>query len=597
MVDLEQMQAASSRLGLEWQPGETPNSKLNRLRVRARTGAVPPGGRRALSQRVRAAKRINHDANLARAVALPSKVDWRKKGGSFVTPVKDQMFCGSCVAFGTIAVLESMVRIAAQAPTLTVDLSEAHLYFCYGPDRGALPCPEGGWWPDESFACLKTGVVDEIGFPYTDDDQPCRLGPDATNRRTMISDFVVLDKVSDMKKHLATVGPLATCFETYEDFVMFYKGGVYRYHEETSGEFVGGHCVQIIGYDDDQRAWIAKNSWGTGWGVNGFFRIGYGEVGVDASMWAITGTVKSHLLSSLHVVGAQANAVRHTTRTPKPSWTPSTTVPTPASAGPFSAVTAAGSGAALHVIWLGSGGGGCETNLWHSLRKASGQWHASFANIPDAGADRTFDAVACAATGASLHVLGVEDGVLRHTIRTASGWRTNFTPLKIPPGEGALTAIGCASVERALHLVAVIGGGLWHRRRSTSGSWSDWTKIITPAAAGAFTAVSCAGFAGSLSVVGMANRGASTNLWHTIRKSDGSRQTSVGNISDPGHDRSFSAISCATVGIDLHVLAVHGGDVWHTVRYASGKWKSSFGTPPGQGSQDAYLAVAGAGVR
>jgi hypothetical protein len=143
----------------------------------------------------------------------------------------------------------------------------------------------------------------------------------------------------------------------------------------------------------------------------------------------------------------------------------------------------------------------------------------------------------------------------------------------------------------------VIGGGLWHRRRTVSGSWSDYTKITTPAAAGAFTAVSCAGFAGLLSVIGIANRGPSTNLWHTIRRSDGSWQASAGNISDPGHDRSFTAMSCATVGNDLHVLAVNGGNLWHTVRYASGTWKSSWGTPPGQDSEPAFLAVAGAGVR
>ena len=357
VVDLEQMRAAGQRLGLEWQPGETANSSLSRLRARARTGAVPPGGRRALTARVRAAAQVDHDANLARALALPAKVDWRKKGGNFVTPVKDQMFCGSCVAFGTIAVLESMVRIAGQAPTLTVDLSEAHLYFCYGPDRGALPCPDGGWWPDESFACLKTGVVDEVGFPYTDDDQPCRLGPDATNRRTTISNFVVLDKVSDMKKHLATVGPLAACFETYEDFVMFYKGGVYRYHEETSGEFVGGHCVQIIGYDDEQRAWIAKNSWGTGWGRDGYFRIGYGEVGIDASMWGITGHGEVAVAEQpARGRGAGRRGPPHHAYA-EAGLDPLHGGPHARAAGPFPRSAAAGSGAALHLVGLGSGGG------------------------------------------------------------------------------------------------------------------------------------------------------------------------------------------------------------------------------------------------
>ena len=119
---------------------------------------------------------------------------------------------------------------------LPIDLSEAQLYFCYGPDHGALSCPDGGWWPDDSFACLKRGVVDEACFPYTDDDQPCRLGSDAAARLSTASSFVVLDSVTAMKRHLATAGPLAACFTVYEDFAYYYAGGVYRYHEKTSGE-------------------------------------------------------------------------------------------------------------------------------------------------------------------------------------------------------------------------------------------------------------------------------------------------------------------------------------------------------------------------
>ena len=140
--------------------------------------------------------------------------------------------------------------------------------------------------------------------------------------------------------------------------------------------------MAIIGYDDAQKAWIAKNSWGTGWGAGGFFRIGYGEVGIDASMWGVTGA-KSPLLSSLHVVGAQATEVRHTTRTPKPAWTASTPVATPAAAGQFRKVATAGAGSALHVVALTEKGG--ETNLWHNLRRANGQWPTAFANIPEAG--------------------------------------------------------------------------------------------------------------------------------------------------------------------------------------------------------------------
>ena len=543
-----------------------------------------------LNARVRAAARVDHA--VPGRPSLPSAMDWRKKGGNFVTPVKDQTFCGSCVAFGTIAVLESMVRIAGQAPGLAVDLSEAHLYFCYGPDRGALPCPDGGWWPDDSFACLKTGVVDEIGFPYTDDDQPCHLGPDATNRRTTASNFVVLDKVVDMKRHLATVGPLAACFTTYEDFVMFYKGGVYRYHEETSGEYVGGHCVAIIGYDDAKKMLDRQELLG--------HRLGRRRVLPDRLRRGRHRRqhVGDHRRGEVAVAQQPARGrgagrpVRHATRPPKPAWTASTTVATPAAAGPFREVDTAGAGAELHVVGLAGKGG--ETNLWHNLRKASGEWQAGFANVPDAGADRTFSAVTCAAIGASLHVLGVDNGMLRHTIRTASGWRPNFTPLTIPAGEGALTAVGCRGRRRA-------AAGRGDRRRAVAsaaqhvGTWSDCTKIVTPAAAGAFTAVSCAGFSGFLHVVGIGAKGGSSNLWHTIRKSDGSRQTSVGNIRMPAMTDRSPLPAARPLARICTCSAVNNGDVWHTMRYGRADLEVELGHAAGAGRPGCVRGRLGSG--
>ncbi len=38
----------------------------------------------------------------------------------------------------------------------------------------------------------------------------------------------------------------------------------------------------VVGYNDTQKYWIVKNSWGAGWGENGFGRIGYGECKIDA---------------------------------------------------------------------------------------------------------------------------------------------------------------------------------------------------------------------------------------------------------------------------------------------------------------------------
>ena len=42
----------------------------------------------------------------------------------------------------------------------------------------------------------------------------------------------------------------------------------------------GGHAILLMGFDDNHEYWICKNSWGTGWGENGYFRIKYGESGI-----------------------------------------------------------------------------------------------------------------------------------------------------------------------------------------------------------------------------------------------------------------------------------------------------------------------------
>lgn len=70
-----------------------------------------------------------------------------------------------------------------------------------------------------------------------------------------------------------------------------YHSGVYHH---VSGTSVGGHCVCCVGYDDHDKFWICKNSWGPSWGDGGFFKIGYGEVGIDAQMWAVEGVIPHH---------------------------------------------------------------------------------------------------------------------------------------------------------------------------------------------------------------------------------------------------------------------------------------------------------------
>jgi C1A family cysteine protease len=88
-----------------------------------------------------------------------------------------------------------------------------------------------------------------------------------------------------MKQALAEGGPIVATLTLYEDF-RNYSGGIYQH---AYGGFAGSHAVTLVGYDDNEGYWIAKNSWGTEWGEDkdgnatggGWFRIYYGHAGID----------------------------------------------------------------------------------------------------------------------------------------------------------------------------------------------------------------------------------------------------------------------------------------------------------------------------
>ena len=287
-MDLPAIQARLRQTGAKWQASVTSLSALSPQEKQVRLGAVPPPGTPTLQEREKAGSTKFAAAKAqakTRVTTYPVSLDLRDvDGNNYITPIKDQGPCGSCVAFGTTATIEGTLQYQLGDPNLQSDLSEAQLFYCIAASQDCT-C-ETGWWPDPALnAYQNSGIVDENCFPYTAGDQPCNLCPDWQNRVTKIIGWHTLSSTDDMKTWLSTKGPLCTCFSVYDDFFS-YTSGVYT---PVSTNYMGGHCIAVIGYDDNNECWICKNSWGTNWGENGFFQIAYGQCGIDQEMWAVEG--------------------------------------------------------------------------------------------------------------------------------------------------------------------------------------------------------------------------------------------------------------------------------------------------------------------
>ncbi len=263
------LRSAIQEEGYDWEAGVTSVSERSDAEQEAMLGLIVDKAELdATAQAIEGATKLQA---FQAPIAAPSAVDWRNRGGDWTTSVKDQGGCGSCIAFGTLATMESRINIACTKPNLDKDLSEAHLQFC-----GGGSC--GGW----TFApalnyCKNTGVALDSSFPYTPQQQPCKSGVPIYWKITSWNQVIT---IADRKNILATKGPMVAGMAVYSDFSS-YRSGVYR--KTPNATLKGYHCISVVGYNDAERCWICKNSWGPNWGDSGWFKIGYGECLIDTS--------------------------------------------------------------------------------------------------------------------------------------------------------------------------------------------------------------------------------------------------------------------------------------------------------------------------
>ncbi len=198
---------------------------------------------------------------------LPAAIDYRDKG--VVSPVKDQakpQYCGSCWAFGTVAVVESLIAMS----TGTVkDLSEQQVVSCQ-PDYGSC---NGGNFAFGFF--LQKGANNEEDFPYEAKNVSCKSS--APQHEKLASWGYVGSRksrgpsVEQIKAAIVKYGPVAATVSASGAW-SGYKSGIYN---ECNSNMTN-HIVAIVGYNDaDGGYWIVKNSHGTEFGEQGYIRMRY----------------------------------------------------------------------------------------------------------------------------------------------------------------------------------------------------------------------------------------------------------------------------------------------------------------------------------
>lgn len=198
---------------------------------------------------------------------VPASLDWRTKPG-VVTPVKDQGGCGSCWAFSTVETFESLLAIATQKPAPV--LSPQQVVSCApNPDQcgGTGGCEGSTQWLGFNYT-QTAGLTLESSYPYTGSDSKCQaVTPVAIN-----SGYVRLptNSYTDLIDAVANVGPIAISVAAGSFGWQMYGGGVYS----GSCGYDEDHAVQMVGYGTDGADyWLVRNSWGSGWGEEGYIRI------------------------------------------------------------------------------------------------------------------------------------------------------------------------------------------------------------------------------------------------------------------------------------------------------------------------------------
>lgn len=227
-------------------------------------------------------------APAATVASLPPRLDLRPS----CPPVYDQGALGSCTAQAIAAALQFDQAKQAQRDAFTP--SRLFIYYNERSIEGTVDEDAGAMLRDGIKSVAKQGAPHETIWPYLIPKFRSKPSPaayrDGSRHQALLYQRVPR-LLEQLQGCLADGYPFVFGFSVYESFESraVARGGEAPMPGPREA-LLGGHAVLAVGYDDESARFLVRNSWGSGWGRDGYFTLPYDYLldgGLSDDFWTV----------------------------------------------------------------------------------------------------------------------------------------------------------------------------------------------------------------------------------------------------------------------------------------------------------------------